>query len=131
GDIEFFNPDERQRKAVFYTRVEPHRDFIEVKASCDWEVDYITGWPFICHVTDSSDISVYGMEDGTVCAYPELIADCTQVGDGRIDAEVTYNGQRYPCKIKKDKPCIYRVQFKPRGPGIYKIWINYEGRPVK
>lgn len=131
GAVEFFDPAERQRKAVFYTRVEPQRGYVEVKASCDWEVDYITGIPFICHVTDSSDIAVYGMQDGTVCAHPEMIADCTRVGEGRIEADVTYQGMRYPCKVKKDKPSIYKVSFKPRGPGTYKVWINYDGRPVK
>ena len=39
----------------------------------DWEIDYVTGGPFIVHVTDSSDIQVYGMKDGTVCTNPELI----------------------------------------------------------
>ena len=33
----------------------------------------MTGGPFIVHVTDSSDIQVYGMKDGTVCTNPELI----------------------------------------------------------
>ncbi|GFR82091.1 filamin-C, partial [Elysia marginata] len=131
GDVTFFDPDERQRKAVFIVRVEPKPDCVEVKASCDWEVDYITGKPFICHVTDSTDISVYGMEDGTVCAHPELIADCTRVGEGNLTAEVTHNGLRYPCKVRKDRPCVYRVSFKPRGPGTYKVWVYYDGQQVK
>ncbi|GFO06181.1 filamin-c [Plakobranchus ocellatus] len=131
GDVTFFDPDERQRKAVFITRVDPKPDCVEVKSCCDWEVDYITGKPFICHVTDSTDISVYGMEDGTVCAHPELIADCTRVGEGNVTAEVTHHGLRYPCKVRKDRPDVYRVSFKPRGPGTYKVWINYDGQPVK
>ncbi|KAK3780575.1 hypothetical protein RRG08_037514 [Elysia crispata] len=131
GDVTFFDPDERQRKAVFIVRVDPKPDHVEVKASCDWEVDYITGKPFICHVTDATDISVYGMEDGTVCAHPELIADCTRVGEGDLTAEVTHNGRRFPCKVRKDRPCVYRVSFKPRGPGTYTIWVYYDGRPVK
>ncbi|KAH9498672.1 hypothetical protein Btru_007267, partial [Bulinus truncatus] len=131
GDYEFIDPSERQRKAVFYTRVEPELGYVNVKASCDWEIEYITGIPFICHVTDSSDIAVYGMQDGTVCAHPEMIADCTRVGEGRIDAEVIYQGTRYPCEVKKDKPCIYKVSFRPRGPGTYKVYINYDGLPVK
>ncbi|XP_055868283.1 filamin-A-like isoform X2 [Biomphalaria glabrata] len=131
GYHEFLDPSERQRKAVFYTRVEPELGYVNVKASCDWEIEYITGHPFICHVTDSSDIAVYGMQDGTVCAHPEMIADCTRVGDGRIDAEVTYQGTRFPCEVKKDKPCIYKVSFRPRGPGTYKVWINYDGQPIK
>ncbi|XP_012935156.2 filamin-C [Aplysia californica] len=131
ADFHTFDPEERQRKAVFYTRVEPREGYIEVKASCDWEIDYITGGPFICHVTDVTDIAVYGMDDGTVCAHPELIADCSRVGDGRIDAEVTHNGLRYPCKVRKDRPMVYRVSFRPRGPGTYKVWINYDSQPVK
>ncbi|RUS80145.1 hypothetical protein EGW08_012102, partial [Elysia chlorotica] len=131
GDVTFFDPDERQRKAVFIVRVDPKPDHVEVKASCDWEVDYITGKPFICHVTDSTDISVYGMEDGTVCAHPELIADCSRVGEGDLTAEVTHNGLRYPCKVRKDKPEFYRISFKPRGPGTYKVWVYYDGRQVK
>lgn len=120
------------------------------------------------HVTDSSDILVYGMKDGTVCSSPTLIgtsllrhiltsayfqhrmrlmyqvlmreiilffclsaADCTKVGDGTVTADVTYNGFRFPCKVRKDRPCVYHVSFKPRGPGTYKIWISYDGVPVK
>lgn len=47
--------------------------------SGDWEIEYITGHPFICHVTDSSDIAVYGMQDGTVCAHPEMIGERCQL----------------------------------------------------
>jgi hypothetical protein len=53
------------------------------------------------------------------------------VGDGDITAEVTHNGLRYPCKIRKDQLGVYRITFKPKGPGVYKIWIHYDGLPVK
>ncbi|XP_059151967.1 filamin-C-like [Physella acuta] len=131
SEIELHDPSDRTRKAVFYTHVDPQNGYVDVKAACDWEVDYLTGVPFICHVTDASDISVYSMEDGTVCLHPQLIADCTRVGEGRIDADVTYQGLRYPCRVKQDKPCVYKVSFKPQGPGVYKVWINYDGQPVK
>ena len=58
-------------------------------------------------------------------------ADCTKVGDGTISADVTHNGIRFPCKVRKDHPGVYRITFKPRGPGVYKIWINYDDMPVK
>ena len=32
----FFDPDERQRKAVFIVRVDPKPDHVEVKASCTY-----------------------------------------------------------------------------------------------
>ncbi|XP_071084444.1 filamin-C-like [Haliotis cracherodii] len=131
SDFHSSDPEERQRKAVFTTTIEQENGLFKIKSSCDWEIDYMTGGPFICHITDSSDIQVYGMQDGTITSAPQLIADCTKVGDGRLEAEVTHNGLRYPGKVKKDKPGIYRVTFKPKGPGVYKIWLHFDGQPVK
>ncbi|KAK7090869.1 filamin-C-like isoform X2 [Littorina saxatilis] len=131
SDFHSTDPEERQRRAVFNTSVVKEAGVVKINASCDWEVDYVTGGPFVVHITDSSDIQVYGMKDGTVCSSPELIADCTKVGDGEITADVTHHGHRYPCKVRKDQPGVYRVNFKPKGPGVYKIWINYDGMPVK
>ncbi|XP_041356835.1 filamin-C-like isoform X2 [Gigantopelta aegis] len=130
-DLHNIDPEERQRKAVFNTSMVQEDGQIKVKASCDWEIDYLTGGPFICHVTDASDIQVYVMQDGTICSSPQLIADCTRVGDGVLEAEVTYNGLQYPTKIVQDKPCVYRITFKPRGPGVYKVYITYDGTQVK
>ncbi|PVD18513.1 hypothetical protein C0Q70_21062 [Pomacea canaliculata] len=130
SDFHSTDPEERQRRAVFNTKVDYQRNTLSLVAG-DWEIDYVTGGPFVVHVTDSSDILVYGMKDGTVCSSPTLIADCTKVGDGTVTADVTYNGFRFPCKVRKDRPCVYHVSFKPRGPGTYKIWISYDGVPVK
>ncbi|XP_076453914.1 filamin-A-like [Babylonia areolata] len=131
SDFNSTDPEERQRRALFNTTVTYNKGVIVIKASCDWEVDYVTGGPFIVHATDSSNIEVYGMKDGTVCSNPELMVDCTKVGEGNVTADVTHNGVRCPCKVRKDQPAMYRVSFKPRGPGVYKIWMNYEGSPVK
>ena len=60
-----------------------------------------------------------------------VTADCTKVGDGNITADVTHDGLRFPCKVRRDSPGVYRIIFKPRGPGVYKIWINYDDMPVK
>lgn len=131
SDFHTTDPEERQRIALFNTHVEKSGDVTKITASCDWEVDYMTGGPFVVHITDSSDILVYGMTDGTVCSNPQLIADCTKVGAGEITAEVTHNGLRFPCKVRGERPSVHRLTFKPRGPGVYKIWINYDGLPVK
>ncbi|KAL8625534.1 hypothetical protein ACOMHN_014623 [Nucella lapillus] len=131
SDFHSTDPEERQRRALFNTTVTRTDGVILINASCDWEIDYVTGGPFIVHTTDSSNIEVYGMKDGTVCSNPELIADCTKVGEGTLTADVTYNGTRCPCKVRKDQPAVYHVSFKPRGPGVYKIWMNYDGAPVK
>ncbi|XP_050393994.2 filamin-B [Patella vulgata] len=133
-DSDFYttDPEERQRKAVFYTEFENVDDQrIKVKTSCDWEIDYITGGPFVCHVTDGSDIQVYGMNDGTICSTPQLIADCSKAGNGILQAEVMYNGQKYSARITEERLNVYRITFRPTGPGIYKIWLTYDGKPVK
>ncbi|XP_076435753.1 filamin-A-like [Babylonia areolata] len=132
SDFHSTDPEERRRQALFKTHVEEDGGVIRINASCDWEIDYVTGGPFLVHVTDSSDIEVYGMKDGTVCNNPELIVDCTKVGEGTLTAEVTHQGLRYPCKVRRDpQPGVHRVSFKPRGPGVYKIWMDFDGAPVK
>ena len=39
----------------------------------DWQVDYVTGGPFQVPVSDSLDVKVYSMKDGTICNLPHLI----------------------------------------------------------
>ncbi|ESP04923.1 hypothetical protein LOTGIDRAFT_229996 [Lottia gigantea] len=126
------DPEERQRKAVFYTELkEAENDKIKIKTSCDWEIDYMTGGPFICHVTDGSDIQVYGMNDGTICATPQLIVDCSKGPGGHLHVEVVCNNRVYTAKMTEERPNVYRVTFKPSGPGVYKIHLTYNGSPVK
>ncbi|KAL8593939.1 hypothetical protein ACOMHN_021791 [Nucella lapillus] len=132
SDFHSTDPEERRRQALFKTSITEEGGEIKIHASCDWEIDYVTGGPFVVHATDSSDIEVYGMKDGTVCNNPELMVDCTKVGEGTLTAEVTHKGFRYACTVQKDRqPGLHRVSFTPRGPGQYKVWMNYDGAPVK
>lgn len=39
----------------------------------DWQIDYVTGGPFQVPISDSLDIRVYSMKDGTICNLPHLI----------------------------------------------------------
>ncbi|XP_063430705.1 filamin-C-like isoform X3 [Mytilus trossulus] len=123
--------DGMHRRAIFSTSIEPDRDKYNVKSTCDWQIDYITGGPFEVLITDKADIKVYSMQDGTVCNFPHLIADCSGLDPGRIEAHVSYKGYRFPANTVEDDPGIHRITFQPRGKGTYKIWIVFDGRMVK
>ncbi|XP_052103817.1 filamin-C-like isoform X2 [Mytilus californianus] len=123
--------DGMHRRAIFSTSIEPDRDKYNVKSTCDWQIDYITGGPFEVFITDKADIKVYSMQDGTVCNFPHLVADCSGLDPGRIEAHVSYKGYRFPANTVEDDPGIYRITFQPRGKGTYKIWIVFDGRMVK
>lgn len=51
GDVDFFNPDERQRKALFFTRVEPHHGYINVEATCRFLIIMCVCVCYICLLT--------------------------------------------------------------------------------
>ncbi|KAL3847015.1 hypothetical protein ACJMK2_017952, partial [Sinanodonta woodiana] len=119
------------RQAVFNTIITTEQDHYKIKASCDWQVDYMTGGPYEVYIGDSADIRVYSMQDGTVCNFPHLIADCSKAPGGQIEAEVSYNGYKFPAKIVEDSTGVYKILFTPRGPGTYKIWITFDGQMIK
>jgi len=124
--------EELHRQAVFSTKVTPHHDHFKVSASCDWQIDYLTGGPIDVFVGDTANVRVYSMQDGTICNYPHLMADVTSAPpDCTIVAEVTYGGQRFSANVEEDKPGFYRIMFDPRGPGTYKVWITCDGRLIK
>ncbi|KAK3096080.1 hypothetical protein FSP39_022879 [Pinctada imbricata] len=123
--------DGMHRRALFSTSIKPEFDHFVIKSTCDWQIDYVTGGPFEVMVSDTLDISVYSMQDGTVCNRPHLIVDCTKAPDGDLEAEVTHNFQKFPAEIEKTKPDTYRVSFRPRGRGTYRIWLTYAGTVVK
>ena len=60
-----------------------------------------------------------------------VTADCSNGPGGNLTAEVAYNGYRFPADVTEDKPDVYRISFRPRGPGTYRIWVVYDGTVVK
>lgn len=60
-----------------------------------------------------------------------IVADCSGLDPAPLEAQVSYNGIRYPGKVVEDDPGVYRITFNPRGKGTYKIWIVFDGRMVK
>ncbi|KAL5004346.1 hypothetical protein ScPMuIL_017802 [Solemya velum] len=132
-DIESMGADveEMQRRAVFNTTIKPEGDHYKIRASCDWQIDYLTGGPITVHYGDASDIRVYSMQDGTICQTPHLIADCTAAPDGKLTAEVTHDGYKFPADIVEESSSVYRISFRPRGRGTYKVWLVHDGNVVK
>ncbi|XP_069103934.1 filamin-A-like [Argopecten irradians] len=125
--------DGMHRRAVFETEITDDDDGLTktVKTACDWQVDYVTGGPIEVNMKDTCDVKVYSMKDGTVCASPHLIVDCTDSPNGRLEANVLHNGIRFPAEINEEKPDVYRIVFRPRGPGLYKVFVVYDGVNVK
>ncbi|OWF47629.1 Filamin-A [Mizuhopecten yessoensis] len=125
--------DGMHRRAVFETDITEDEGGLTktVRTACDWQIDYVTGGPIEVNMTNTSDVKVYSMQDGTVCATPHLIADCTNAPNGRLEAEVLHNGFRFPAEIKEEKPDVFRIVFRPRGPGLYKVFVVYDGVSVK
>ncbi|XP_060068988.1 filamin-A-like [Ylistrum balloti] len=125
--------DGMHRRAVFETEItEDEGGFTKtVRIACDWQIDYVTGGPIEVKISDTCDVKVYSMKDGTVCASPHLIADCTDAPNGRLEADVLHNGFRFPAEIKEEKPDVFRIMFRPRGPGLYKVFVVYDGVNVK
>lgn len=119
------------RRAIFFSEITDEDGKFKVKASCDWQIDYVTGGPFQVPISDSLDIRVYSMKDGTICNLPHLIADCSEAPEGRLDAEVTYGHERFPATVKETNPKTYQITFHPRGKGTYKVWLVYSGLVVK
>ena len=60
-----------------------------------------------------------------------IVADCSGLDPAPLEAQVSYNGIRYPGNVVEDDPGVYRITFNPRGKGTYKIWIVFDGRMVK
>ncbi|XP_022288939.2 filamin-A-like [Crassostrea virginica] len=119
------------RRAIFFSEITDEDGKFKVKASCDWQVDYVTGGPFQVPVSDSLDVKVYSMKDGTICNLPHLIADCSEAPEGRLEADVTYGHERFPATVKETNPKVYQITFHPRGKGTYKVWLVYSGLVVK
>ncbi|XP_062597927.1 filamin-C-like [Saccostrea cucullata] len=120
------------RRAIFFSEIIEEDDGkFKVKASCDWQIDYVTGGPYEVSISDSVDVKVYSMKDGTICNLPHLIADCSEAPEGRLDAEITYGHERFPATVTETNPKIYQITFRPRGKGTYKVWLVYSGLVVK
>lgn len=60
-----------------------------------------------------------------------IVADCSGLDPAPLEAQISYNGIRYPGNVVEDDPGVYRITFSPRGKGTYKIWIVFDGRMVK
>ncbi|XP_053403623.1 filamin-C-like isoform X4 [Mercenaria mercenaria] len=125
--------EELHRRAIFSTAMKPVRDHYKITASCDWQIDYMTGGPIDMYIGDTADVRVYSMQDGTVCNIPHLIADVSNASPGgTLKAEVQYGRTRFPADVyETDKPDIYKIVFEPRGPGTYNVWIIYDGHLAK
>ncbi|WAR27609.1 FLuncharacterized [Mya arenaria] len=120
--------------AVLYNKAEI-RGIIEFSdIPGDWQVDYMTGGPIDLYIGDTADVRVYSMQDGTVCSVPHFIADVTNAPPGGdLEAEVQFGAHRFPADVSEDpdRPGLYKVVFKPRGPGTYRLFIIYNKRLVK
>ncbi|XP_052784049.1 filamin-A-like isoform X2 [Mya arenaria] len=126
--------EELHRQAIFSTNMKPHLDHYKITATCDWQVDYMTGGPIDLYIGDTADVRVYSMQDGTVCSVPHFIADVTNAPPGGdLEAEVQFGAHRFPADVSEDpdRPGLYKVVFKPRGPGTYRLFIIYNKRLVK
>ena len=58
-------------------------------------------------------------------------ADCNNVGDGVLEATVTYNERSIPVEVFERHPRMHVIKFTPEAPGTYKTRVFYDGREAK
>ena len=58
------------------------------------------------------------------------IADCSNAGDGELTADIKHNGVPVPVTKVNEGRGIYRINFTPRGSGLYTISVFLAGMQV-
>ncbi|KAH7700174.1 Protein FLN-2 b, partial [Aphelenchoides avenae] len=93
--------------------------------------EHIRGSPFDCHVYDTSEVSVYGLDVGLVGQELKFTVDASKAGRGHVKVTIMRHGRHIPCEILEDGSGRYRVRFTPDGPGQYKIHIAFNNNEIK
>lgn len=119
------------RRAVFKMNITEDDDIVKVKLVCDWKIDYETGTSFQVKIETDPDVRIIDNSRGTMYNNVELMADCNNVGDGVLEATVTYNDRTVPVEVFERHPRMHVVKFTPEAPGTYKTRLFYDGREAK
>lgn len=119
------------RRAVFKMKINFDNDVVNINLVCDWKIDYETGTQYQVKVDSDPDVHIVDNSRGTMYNRAELLADCTNVGDGVLEATVTHNERKIPVEVFERHPRMHVIKFTPEAPGTYKTRIFYDGREAK